>query len=159
MNYTVSKSAVKLSGIVWSRMELFFDRYPNKLIGQSCWDAEFATNPAHAPSPLKLAVSDVDLLMSLIEPTDAVFLELLDSPPCCIDADFTVPFLAAFPTLEKLKSAECLHLLQVLRKHAAVTNMKLERLIAEIRQSLPASKHRHSVEAVTFAGILSEAVM
>ena len=118
----VVKDAVKLSGVVWSRVELAFSRWPLKLLRR----------------------------------TDEVFREFLEELPCCIDCGFSEPLRAVYSSMEALRSPACACLLQAMSRHAATTNMGLERRIAQTRQSVPYSKHHPSAESIYYHDILSQ---
>jgi hypothetical protein len=84
--------------------------------------------------------------------------DLVNAPKCCVDEWFCEPLLLAFPGVADLMSAEVQQLLRSISRHACTTNMKLECLLAETRQSVPYSKHKPTVEALSYHGVVGQAM-
>jgi hypothetical protein len=92
----------------------------------------------------------------LLRNDDVTFESFLSEYECCRDVEFSVPFLATFGDMAALKSPAAGSLLRVLGRRATVTNMRLERKIAETRGSVPYSKFSPSVESLVYGGVVGE---
>ena len=117
-------TAVKMAGVIWSRLELNFSRWPYRLLRND----------------------------------ESTFQSLLDEFPCCRDIEFSVPFLAAYPSLTAMKSSDCGALLRNLARKATVTNMRLERKLAEIKYTVPYTKMLPSVESLVYGSVIGEVI-
>lgn len=92
---------------------------------------------------------------SLLRNTVASRAALHTTHTCCLDSWFSEPLRAAF-TLEDLEGPEQQQLLRTLSRHMCTTNMGLEALIAETRQSVTYSKAKPSLESLHYLGTLTQ---
>ncbi len=94
----------------------------------------------------------------LLRNNELTFQSLLDAFACCRDIEFSVPFLATYPSLPLMKASDCASLMRNLARKATVTNMRLERKLAEIKYSVPYSKMLPSVESLVYGSVIGEVI-
>jgi hypothetical protein len=83
--------------------------------------------------------------------------ELYDLPMCCVDESFTEPIRHQFLTfLDFERGVDDSGLLLHLRRRLLATNMSLEGMIAEVKQSVPYSKCKPYIESLSYLGMLTE---
>ena len=79
-------------------------------------------------------------------------------PRCCLDSDFSVPLRRTYPDLDADNvPAAYNELIRALSTHLRCTNMALECLLSEIRQSIPYSKAKPLLEQLNYSGLLTQA--
>ena len=85
-----------------------------------------------------------------------MFQEFYDLHPCCLDEQFGQWFRATLHRAEDLDSHLHRMLFTTLARHLRATNMHIEGLLNQIRQSAPQGKKKVSPEKYHHLGLLSQ---
>lgn len=76
---------------------------------------------------------------------------------CCIDAWFGEVIREAYPTQVGAMVPDFAEMQRIIARHLPMCNMGLEALIALVRQAVPYSKAKPSIEALAYLGMLQQA--
>ncbi len=76
---------------------------------------------------------------------------------CCLDVQFSIPVLSAFPTPAAVRSDGFRSLVRELGRNLKTTNMALENLLAQAKSSCRVVKGHPGIESLHFSGLLSQA--
>lgn len=86
----------------------------------------------------------------------ALYRAFYEEASCCLDSWFSQWLRASLSSPSDLDSAEHQLLLATLAEHSPLTNMPLEGLLAQIRQSAPYAKAKPSLEKLAGLGLLTQ---